>query len=119
MSFWKLGHKITGHKLKNSKIIGLRQFKSFFGVTPKICEILWNLIKAKLPVGSEKKYLLWALLFLKQYNPEDISKTLLKADQKTIRKWTWIFVNLIADIEIVRVFKKVYKVFSNFRFIID
>jgi hypothetical protein len=102
--FWKTGHKITGHKLKFSYNLGLRRFKAFFGVTPKICAIIWNLLSDLRPVSAKPKYLLWSLCFLKQYNTENLNHAIFGADEKTIRKWIWYFVRLLSELDIVRSF---------------
>lgn len=99
--FWKIGHRITGHKLRLSSCLGLRRFKAFFGVTPKVCGIIWELLKNKKPDNSKPEHLLWALIFLRQYSSESTNKSLLKADEKTIRKWVWKFVELLSEMDIV------------------
>lgn len=102
--FWKMGHEITGHKLAHSIKLGMRKFKAFFGVSPKICELVWDQIQNKLENDSHPKHLLWALLFLKQYNTETTNSVLIKADEKTIRKYIWNFIHLISELQVVTKF---------------
>lgn len=99
--FYKLGCKLTSHKLKHSKKIGVRRFKAFFGVTPLVCSTIWNQIKTNSERGSQPKHLLWCLNFFKQYTGEHTRHVLFKSDEKTIRKWTWRFVKLLADLNVV------------------
>lgn len=79
----------------------MRRFKSFFGVTPEVCECIRNLIEMELNDDSQPKHLLWCLNFLKQYTVEHTRRTLFAADEKAIRKWTWIYVQHIADLNVV------------------
>lgn len=101
--FWKLGHKFTDHKLHLSPITGLRRFKSFYGVSPDICSILWKMIDKYLPIPCEPKHLLWALNFLKQYNVEATGKAIFGVDEKTLRKYIWIMIDALADIDTVQI----------------
>lgn len=90
------------HGICKSKHIGLRRFRSFFGVSPNICSITWKMLRSTAPLGSTPKHLLWCLHFLKQYPSEHSRRSILDADEKTIRKWSWIFVKLLADLSVVR-----------------
>lgn len=102
--FLKIGNGYIKHDRKLSKQTGLRRFKSFFGITPSVCSIIWDSLKNKIPAESAPKHLLWCLLFLKQYSVEHIRHTILNADEKTIRKWTWFYVKLLADLNVVNIF---------------
>lgn len=100
--FLKLGNVYTKSSLTKSKPIALRRFKTFFGVCPTICSIVWKeLNKNGLPQGALPKHLLWCLSFLKQYSTEHCRRSLFRSDEKTIRKWTWIFVKLLSDMNVV------------------
>lgn len=101
-AFLKLGNRYTESKYSSSDKTKLRRFKSFFGVTPPVCSIIWQRIKNRAPAGSQPKHLLWCLLFLKQYGIEHTRRSILDADEKTIRKWTWIFTKLLADLDVVQ-----------------
>lgn len=99
--FYKLGCCYTGHKKKHSKIIGTRRYKSFFGITPLVTSIVWQKTFSDLPAGLEPKHLLWCLNFLKQYNVEHTRRLIFKTDEKCMRKWTWIFINILANLDTV------------------
>lgn len=107
-TFLKLGTRYTNSKSSQSYKMKLRRFKSFFGVTPLVCSLVWFRIKNDAPADSHPKHLLWGLLFLKQYSNEHIRRSILDADEKTIRKWTWIFVKLISDMNVVLLFDKAF-----------
>lgn len=115
-SFLQLGNYYTKTNCKSSKYFAERRFSSFFGVTPQICCIIWEKIKLLVPIGGEPKHLLWCLSFLKQYAVEHYRRSIFKADEKTIRYWTWLFVKILSDLDVVLLFTlKVYlKIIQNF-----
>jgi len=100
--FWNIGHKITGHNIEGSRAIGFRKFTAFFGTSPMICAIVWHLLRETRPDGSTPEHLLWALLLLKRYTIENVNAILVKTSEKTFRKWSHIFINLLASIPLVR-----------------
>lgn len=75
--------------------------RPFWG-NPRVCSLLWNELLGVRPEGSRPIHLLWTLLFLKVYATEHVNKLVTSADEKTYRKWTWMFLNLIADLNLVR-----------------
>ena len=48
------------------------------------------------------KYLLWALIFLKIYEKEQIFATLTGCEEKSFRKWSKTYIYPLADISTVR-----------------
>lgn len=78
---------------------------------------MWSMLKNRVPVDSSPVHLLWTLLFLKQYNPEHIMGTLLQRDEKTLRKWIWLFVTQLALIKVVIIF--VLRLKNNERYLIS
>lgn len=100
-SFYNLGKIIIKHE-SASEIVGIRRFKSFFGVSPLICAICWQNIKDNLPMDYEQVHLLWALLFLKCYNTESVNHSLAECDEKTFRKRVWLVVEELAFMKVVR-----------------
>ena len=67
------------------------QFCSHFGVTPKICAHVWDLLDPiMLPRDAEKKYLLWALMFVMLYKTEIVHCMLAGGvDGKTFYSWAF------------------------------
>ena len=104
--FWNHGHKTTCHNLRGSICMGYRLFRSFFGTSPQVCAILWDILSTQRPPNSTPKHLLWGLLLLKQYNIESINAVLVGASEKTFRKWSLIYVRLIANLSVVKFFFK-------------
>ena len=98
LEFWVAGCIVTKHDLGRSKHVGLRRFREHFGTTPNICEIVWNLLDDQElhPHGALPIHLLCALLFLKLYESEHINRSLTGFDEKTFRKWQWLYVDLMA-----------------------
>lgn len=103
MTFLNIGNKISETKATQKPSTKARRFKSFFGVTPNVCAIVWRKIHSEAPIGFEPKHLLWGLNFLKQYTVEENRHSTLRADEKTIRKWTWISVKLLSNLNVVNV----------------
>lgn len=99
--FFKLGNVYTETSSRSSEYIAMRRYKSFFGATPLVCSLIWDRIKHDVPNGSEPKHLLWSLSFLKQNAVEHYRRSIFNADEKTIRKWTWLFVQLLSDLDVV------------------
>lgn len=101
-TFVKLGNVYTETKWTSSKYVAQRRFTSFFGVTPRVCSLIWDKIKHDIPNGGAPKHLLWSLSFVKQYSVEHYRRSIFHADEKTIRKWTWLFLELLSNLDVVR-----------------
>jgi hypothetical protein len=98
--FWIEGCKLTRHNLSASVCVGLIRFRGLFGVSPETCSLLWNKIPQH-PEHATIVHLLYALLFLKCYAIEHLNRTITGVDEKSFRKWSWIYVNLLARINVV------------------
>ena len=81
------------------------RFKAAFGISPLMCRQLWELIgqiaDQSLSSNARPKHLLWALMFLRQYNTTEINCAMSGADEKTFRKWSWTFIHLISKLDLV------------------
>ena len=85
-----------------------RRYRSLFGTSPDVCTKLWKYIgesklKKSLPVN-----LLWGLMLFKVYASEHIKCCIALVDEKTFRKWSEIFMKLLADISVVRQLSLLY-----------
>ena len=96
--FWIAGCQITKHNLGASEKVGMRRFREHFGTSPEVCAIAWQLLESQQlnPPGATPFHMLCAILFLKRYETESITRTLTGLDEKTNRKWKWIYVDLLA-----------------------
>lgn len=83
-----------------SRAVFLRRFKGFFGAPPVVISTMWGRLTH--PERALPCHLLWALLFLKSYANEHQCAALCAVDEKTYRKWSWLFVRLMARAQIVR-----------------
>jgi hypothetical protein len=95
--------KIIINKQDGSSEIEDRRFRELFGCSPLVVLELWKLLLSNLTIeGSpEVVHLLWALTFLKLYTKESTTSRLVGGiDEKTYRKWVWVFVSAIADLEV-------------------
>ncbi|XP_037047178.1 uncharacterized protein LOC119081971 [Bradysia coprophila] len=101
-TFLQLGSKYTREKGgSTSPYVKLRRFKNLFEVTPEVCLVIWNKICDKLPDDFKPIHLLWTLAFLKHYTNERERQTTFKADQKTMRKWIWVALDLLSDLDVI------------------
>jgi len=80
-----------------------KRWMSLFGVSPFICSLIWNVLAPTMNQSFGRyvhpRHLLWSLCFLKVYSTERTMRIICgggekrKApDEKTYRKWVWIFV---------------------------
>ena len=101
--FWEeLCLKFLRRFSQNLNKTRLREIKELFGVPPKIVCIVWNALAHKLSPKHKPQYMLCALLFLKQYSTELSHAIIAGCDVKTFRNWSWVFVELIASLPVVR-----------------
>jgi len=94
-----LGDKL--HWCCNKKIHDQR-FRAWFGADATHCSLLWQLLletpSIKLPHNPDPKHLLWSLLFLKQYSTEQTHAAQVGTDEKTFRKWAWLYTGALAKL---------------------
>ena len=79
-----------------------RNFRETFGCGAIIALRTWEMISDAdlLPTNGCLHHFLWALMFMKVYGKEMTMCALAGAiDPKTWRKWTWLFVTAISDLE--------------------
>ena len=79
-----------------------RDFREFFGCGLSVASEVWDMLKKEdvLPQDGLTCHLLWALMFMKIYGKEKNLCTLAGGvDKKTFRKWAWLFVIAIANLE--------------------
>lgn len=98
--FWLAGHQMTGFDMERGSLsVGIvRKFRQHFGVTPTICAEVWAIL-ADLdyhPSHAVPRHLLCGLLFLKVYATEQILSSLSGLSEKTFRKWSKAYVDLLA-----------------------
>jgi hypothetical protein len=100
-TFFFEGRLVMGHRNKHrSADVEDRRFRSTFGTTAVICAILLDMLSPneKMPNGVKCCHLLWALMFMKLYASENVLCGMAKCDEKTFRKWSWIFVSALAGL---------------------
>ena len=100
-SFLTLGHKITKHDMDGSISLGYRKFRAFFGTSPLVCVVVWDLLLVQRPRKSTPEHLLWALLLLKRYTIESVNAALVGVSEKTFRKWAHTFIHLLSNLPVV------------------
>ena len=92
-----------GSDLGSSTATADRRFRQNFGVGPRVVAYLWDMLDPYSTIGIEglsPEHLLWSLLFLKVYAKESIHCAMAgRVDEKTFRKWSWLFINEISFLE--------------------
>lgn len=100
------GRSINGLEVHLSPTMLTKRFISHFGISPQHCAILWCVAEDSLLEANplcEEKHLLWMLNVLKTDETEHVLKGRWMADEKTIRKWLYICLNVIARLGLVSV----------------
>ena len=101
--FDSIGMEMMNRSCEGSAITHERKFRSNFGTSPEVWATIWNLLDpyTTMPTkGLSPKHLLWALMFLKVYAKESIHCSMAGGgDEKTFRKWVWLFVYKISFLE--------------------
>jgi len=87
----------------SSRRVWNRRFASFFVIPQYVVSELWGLLtdQGNLPQGFRPIHLLWTLCFLKLYSPEVAMATLLGCHEDTMRKWVWVGIHLIKELDLV------------------
>ncbi len=72
-----------------------------FSARPRPCvRVYGRSSEQEVPRGGMPVHVLWALLFLKLYNIKHVHSALVGADEKTCRKWCWVFVKILSGLQI-------------------
>ena len=113
--FWAEGCTITNHNVDRYNRAGLRLFRGNFGTTPAICSVIWTrLCNADAhPAGTKPIHLLYALFLLRTYGTEAVLKSQTGRDEKTFHKWAWAYIELLADLDVVRMWLVLPNVLTN------
>ena len=96
--FLEIGREILGLDPATCIATQLEKFRHNFKYMPARCAIIFSLTRnhPTIPKGYQPKHLLWTLYFLLTYTTERRLCCVLKADRKTIRKYTWPTITAIA-----------------------
>ena len=98
-TFLYLSQKMTGRAASVSTLPEKRRFRSLFGVSPELCSVIWSRLGGKQVKSGNPMHLLWALLFLKVYANEDVLSVIAGVSRKTYRKWVWVVVTLLSNLD--------------------
>jgi hypothetical protein len=102
IEFSKLACEMMRKPYTGSDKIRNRRIVSFFGAPALVIAKLWELLMEKAgpwPIGAKKKHLLWGLHLAKVYASEAVLSSNVSApDEKTFRKWAWLFLTELASL---------------------
>ena len=79
-----------------------RDFRENFGVGVNVAHTVWMMMDSRelIPNDGRIHHLLWTLSFMKIYGKERMMCHLNRIrDPKTFRKWVWLFIDSIAELE--------------------
>ena len=87
----------------NSINMDNRRFRSNYGVSWSVCSDTWNkLWDTNHPILSQRRvcanHFLWCLMLMKSYNTESKSAGACDTTEKSFCKWSWGFMEAIADL---------------------
>ena len=99
--FMLVARKMMGRDSKVNDDLDELRFKATFGVSTTVCAKVWGLVDPKNTMDNKPSpsHLLMALMFLKLYCSENVHSTIAGVDEKTFRKWAWLFVEAISYLE--------------------
>ncbi|ETV67416.1 hypothetical protein H257_16391 [Aphanomyces astaci] len=93
---WEAAKPILGRHSSTSTT-NARRFVALFGTTLYVTSVLWAKLEPH-PRGGQPRHLLWALMFLKVYGTEHVHATIAAVDEKTYRKWSWMYIKAFEDL---------------------
>ena len=77
-----------------------RDFSSFFGTSPAVCALTWNMFDLGDEPGASLRHLLWGLMLMKTYAKESVlCKLAGSVTRTTFRRWAWRMILLIARLK--------------------
>jgi hypothetical protein len=100
------GMVLMNRENKGSLQTASRRFHEVFGCSIPVAVEVWKRVDPWSCVSKDAtvEHLLWALMFLKLYAKESTLSTLAGGvDEKTFRKWNWMFIGAISGLESVTV----------------
>jgi hypothetical protein len=101
--FEALGQGLASYRSSRNYITKRRRFVSFFGIEPSLVSVVWTLVILSGRLASlqriEPVHFLWALLFLQCYDTNERNAAMCGCDEKTFRKWSWFYLEAIADLD--------------------
>jgi hypothetical protein len=77
------------------------RFCSLFGISTRICVLIWTLLSKQLGRKARSVHLLLTLFFLKHYSVEEVNAAFAGVNEKTYRKWTWLMLEELAKLNLV------------------
>jgi hypothetical protein len=97
-----------------------RRFHAHFGASHRLCSYLWSYLedthclRSHGLYGARKVHLLWTLDLLKGDDSEHKLKGRWGADEKTIRKWTTVFIQCLSSLGVVSRLRVSRRSFDSF-----
>lgn len=106
--FQELGSSVAKIRRSSSKKVMLRRFKAEFGAPPEAVVDAWDLLMESAFLRDQladtsrppnPDHFLWALMLLKKYSVTTTLANSVGVDEKTFRKWSWIYLEATAELD--------------------
>jgi hypothetical protein len=103
--FETLGLTIIGRDRNSAPRARKRRFVAHFGIELRLVAIVWRelmqngWIRQHAGRSPQPKHLPWCLLFLKNYGVEETHAARVGCDEKTFRKWAWLYAEAVAKLD--------------------
>ena len=80
-------------------------FRAIFGMSSRTVHLLWITLDIDIssPMGGKRTHLLWMLMFLKEYCPQDSLSGICCVTRKTFCHWVDILLDRISNLNLVSV----------------
>lgn len=87
-------------RMTGSRAVRDRRIRAWFGCSVKTIAKIWYLLNnGFLPEQATKDRLLWGLRLMKGYETEEVNAAIIGGvDEATFRRWSWFFVEEIANL---------------------
>ena len=98
------GENLHGLEIDLSTRTLIHRFVSHFGVSPRLCALIWYVSEERLRQSNpyiEQKHVLWTLNILKTDDSEHVLSGRWGADEKTLRKWLYVCLNVFSRLDLV------------------
>ena len=102
-----MGQRVAGYKHFRSEKVQEQRFKVELEVPIYIATVVWEMLKDSAFLQENNpgqqplnpSHMLWALMFLKKYSRVESLANTVEVDEKTFRKWAWLYLEALAELD--------------------
>ena len=101
--FIEAAQPMLRHRVESlESVTAKRRWMACFGARPIVMADVWCRVSPEttMPEGVHPKHLVWMFYFIKLYNQEELNASNVGGvDEKTFRKWVWLFIEATSFLE--------------------